>query len=68
MKFGQKKKIFFREIELFDFTSCFWPGLFIIFWPTVNFYLDSTSKTTYNFKIWTPNLIEEFLIYHTTAP
>ena len=25
----------FREIDLLDFTSFFWPGLFIIFWPTV---------------------------------
>ena len=34
MDFGQKK--FFREIDLFDFTSFFfWPGLFQIFWPTV---------------------------------
>ena len=24
-----------REIDLFDFTSFFWPGLFLIFWPTV---------------------------------
>ena len=28
-----KKKI--HEIDLFDFTSFFWPGLFKIFWPTV---------------------------------
>ena len=27
-----KKKI--REIDLFDFTGFFWPGLFLIFWPT----------------------------------
>ena len=25
----------FREIDLFDFTIFFWPGLFKIFWPSV---------------------------------
>ena len=34
MEFGQKK-IFFREIDLFDFHKFFWPGIFNIFWPTV---------------------------------
>ena len=29
-----KKK--FRQIGVFDFTSFFWPGLFKIFWPTVD--------------------------------
>ena len=32
MEFGHKK---FGEIDLCDFTSFFWPGLFLIFWPTV---------------------------------
>ena len=27
-------KIKFREIDLFDFTSFFWHGLFLILWPT----------------------------------
>ena len=32
MEFAQK---IIREIDLFDFTSFFLPGLFKIFWPTV---------------------------------
>ena len=32
MEFGQKK---FREIDLFDISRVFWPGLFKTFWPTV---------------------------------
>ena len=32
MEFGQRK---IREIDLFDFTSFFFAGLFLIFWPTV---------------------------------
>ena len=32
MDFGQK---IFCEIDLFDFTIFFWPGLFNIVWPTV---------------------------------
>ena len=32
MKFGKK----IHEIDLFDFTSFFGPGHFLIFWPTVN--------------------------------
>ena len=33
MEFGEK---FFREIDLFDFTSFFWPEVFsLIFWPAV---------------------------------
>ena len=28
-------KKFFRENDLFDFTSFFWPGLFLIFRPAV---------------------------------
>ena len=32
MEFGQK---ICREIDLFDLTSFFCPGLFKVFWPTV---------------------------------
>ena len=34
MEFGQKKNC---EIDLFDFMSFFWPGVFEIFWPTVKY-------------------------------
>ena len=29
-KWHSVKKIFFREIDLFDFTGFFWPGLFLM--------------------------------------
>ena len=46
MEFGKKKN---REIELFDFRSFFWPGLFLIFWPTEFFgtFLMIFSKDDY---------------------
>ena len=34
MDFGQKN---FREIDLVDVTSFFWPGFFKIFWPNTIF-------------------------------
>ena len=33
MDFGETK---FREIDLFDFMSFFWPGLFHMFWSTMS--------------------------------
>ena len=33
-KWNLDKKVI-HEIDFFDFTSFFWPGLFQIFWPTV---------------------------------
>ena len=33
MEPGQQK---IREFDLFDFTSFFRPGIFLIFWPTVS--------------------------------
>ena len=38
-------KKFFREIDLLDFTIFFWPGLFLIFWPTVNKKTDGSNTT-----------------------
>ena len=34
MEFGLKK---YRKIDLFDVMSFFWPGLFLIFWPAMQY-------------------------------
>ena len=38
------------EIELFDFTSFFWPGLFLIFWPTVSHDVKTTLLVGFSFN------------------
>ena len=50
MEFGQKK--FMNEIDLFDFTSFFWPGFFKIFWPTVKVFEPNKKNREISYEFY----------------